>query len=123
MKRDPELVRKILFAVETMPSLPDHESLVIEGYTDEEVSYHVMLLDERKYLKAFNYTTINGPIHYVPWRLTWAGHEFLDAVRAESVWEKTKKALTGSAGSFTFEVIKSVATEIILQGAKRMAGF
>ena len=44
-------------------------------------------------------------------RLTWYGHEFLDAINNDTVWEKTKKSFASSGVSMTFELVKSVATD------------
>ena len=43
-------------------------------------------------------------------RLTWDGHDFLDAIRSKSVWNKTKDAV-GSSGfqSVPFVLLKEAA--------------
>ena len=41
-------------------------------------------------------------------RLTWAGHDYLDAVRDPKIWHKTKEA-TDKVGSWTFEIVKELA--------------
>ncbi len=53
-------------------------------------------------------------------RLTWEGHEFLDTVRSDTVWKKTKKVFTEQGISMTFELVKTVAKEAaagLLKGA------
>jgi hypothetical protein len=40
------------------------------------------------------------------------GYDFLDAVREKSVWENTKRRLSG-AGGWTLELVVSVAKEEI----------
>ncbi len=55
------------------------------------------------------------------WRvkgLTWAGHEFLDAARNDTVWNKTKEIVKDKGGSVPFEVVKDIVIEI----AKKMVG-
>ena len=42
-------------------------------------------------------------------RLTWQGHDFLDAVRNESVWNSTKAKVGKAVGSASLEVIRAVA--------------
>ena len=41
-------------------------------------------------------------------RLTWAGHEFLDAARDDATWGKAKTAVK-TAGGVGFEVLKTWA--------------
>ena len=41
--------------------------------------------------------------------LTWQGHEFLDAVRNDTVWRKTIALIKEKGGSVPFEVVKALA--------------
>ncbi len=50
-----------------------------------------------------------GPINFTATRLTWTGHEFLDATRSDTVWNKTKETFTTKGLDMTFETIKAVA--------------
>ncbi|MFM4928558.1 DUF2513 domain-containing protein [Aeromonas veronii] len=50
-----------------------------------------------------------GPINFTATRLTWAGHEFLDAIRSDTVWNKTKETFTTKGLDMTFDLIKTVA--------------
>lgn len=67
MKRDMELIRKIL--LETESGNQHLESIQIDGYEDGLVRHAVWLLENAGYVNA----RANS--------LTWAGHDFLDAVR------------------------------------------
>jgi len=51
---------------------------------------------------------ICGHIEYGFIELTWCGHEFLDEVRDNEIWRKTKDGAQ-SAGSFSFDLLKSLA--------------
>lgn len=44
-------------------------------------------------------------------RLAWEGHEFLDAVRNDTVWTKTKKVFTEKGVDMSFDLVKTVAKE------------
>ena len=46
-------------------------------------------------------------------QLTWEGHDFLDKVREETVWNRIKEAVAQKGATLTFEIIKSVAPSII----------
>lgn len=46
--------------------------------------------------------------------VTWAGHEFLDTARNETVWTRTKELVKEKGGSASFEVVKALATQVSL---------
>lgn len=99
MKLDKELVREILLAVEAYEEPQGWMTLVIDGRSSNEVSYHVMLLDEAGLLSGISLGGI-GHFEWQPKRLTYRGHEFLDAVRDGEVWRRTKEGAekVGGAG-------------------------
>jgi hypothetical protein len=45
--------------------------------------------------------------------LTWTGHEFLEASRDDSRWNKAKKIITEKTGSFSFEILKSILMDLM----------
>jgi hypothetical protein len=45
--------------------------------------------------------------------LTWAGHEFLEASRDDSRWNKAKKIISEKTGSFSFEILKSILMDLM----------
>jgi Hypothetical protein (DUF2513) len=90
MKRNMELIRDILLAVEAS----DHDlwgwmHLKIADHSPEELSYHVQLLAEAGFLEAQELSSMDG-YEWQPKRLTYAGHEFLDTIRDGEVWRSTK---------------------------------
>jgi len=44
--------------------------------------------------------------------LTFAGHEFLDAIRNDTVWNKTKETFKIKGLDMTFDLIKTVAGSV-----------
>lgn len=44
-------------------------------------------------------------------RLTWPGHEFLDAARNETLWTRTKGNLSNAGVSATFDLLKTLLVE------------
>lgn len=116
MKRDMDLVREIILALEDHPTgYATDAPLAFPGFTEAQVGYHVLIMGEAELLTvdemtAFGDSTPNA----VPVRLTWAGHEFADAVRNDTVWNNTK-ARIGAAGSATLKVWVEVASKFMLQ--------
>ncbi|NLG39121.1 MAG: DUF2513 domain-containing protein [Fibrobacter sp.] len=115
MKRDMDLVRLILFEVEKNEKWDEWKDIKIEGYSQEEIYYHIMLLNEAGLIEA---KILCDGGKWVPYRLTWNGHEFLDASRNETVWKKVKGIMANKGGSFAFEVVKSLVISVSLEMLK-----
>jgi hypothetical protein len=113
MKRDMDLVRAILIEIEKFGTVQQY-TLDIEGYEEQNVAYHVMLLKEASFILAAVAETSDRIIAY-PIRLTWQGHEFLDNARDETRWNEAKKIAGQKGGSMAFDVIKGVLVQLALQ--------
>jgi predicted transcriptional regulator len=116
MKRDMDLCREILRRMEEYPGAELPDRIEIDGKSVEEVSYHVMLLDEAGFIEAIDASSMGG-IDYIPQRLTWEGHEFIEAARDDSLWKKAKDTTLSKAGGLTLDVLKAVLIDL----AKRAA--
>ena len=112
MKRDMDLVREILRLVEDLPFDGGFHDVEIEGRSDESITYHVMLLHEAGFIEAENLTT-QGGVCWKPKRLTYSGHEFLDAARSDTVWQKAKAVTLKSTGTLTLEGLKFALPHVI----------
>lgn len=113
MKRDIELVRLILLEMESVPTYLAEPNLNFDGYSEEEVHYHVMLLDEAGLIVAIDASS-GSDLYWIPQRLTWQGHEFLEASKNNDAWNKTKEIMA-KGGGFVFEVAKSILIKLIEQ--------
>ena len=112
VQRNMELVRAILLKIEAAPT----EQLLdvhITGHTDEEISYHVMLLHKAGLVEAVDCSHMQANC-WKPLRLTWDGHEFIDAVRSDTFWKKTKSFVVEKTGTLTLEAVKA-AIPIVLK--------
>jgi len=76
----------------------------------------MLLLFEAGYIEA-NDLSSDNEVTVVATRLTWEGHEFLDAARSNTNWTKAKTALDG-VGSFTLDILKKVLADIALQSVR-----
>lgn len=112
MTRDMDLARKLLLMIEAHPS-PDGplQQVHVDGYDDQVVSYHIKQLHQAGYIEAQDLSA--QECLWFPGALTWRGHEFLDAVRNDTVWEKTKAAVKDKGGSVPFDVLKDLATSFL----------
>ena len=93
MKRDLDLVRKILEYVEREQEDEPVNLPELEGHTETEVYQHVTMCQERGYLKLAH----RQPVDNRPWpgnrhtgiaQLTWEGHNALDEMRSQSAEPK-----------------------------------
>ena len=117
MKRDWELIRKILLAAE---ELEDPQGYIspndIQGYPPEKVSYHMKLLIEAGLVEG----TCTKALNRAPWcmvfGLTWEGHEFLDAIRNRTAWNRLVEWVREKGFELSFEALK-IALKNILLGA------
>lgn len=48
-------------------------------------------------------------------RLTWSGHEYLDAMRDDTIWKNAKKTILDKTTSWTFEPVKHALTKVIAE--------
>jgi hypothetical protein len=119
MRRDMDLVRRILLAAENKAAEEIGSSDFVDDLTNEAtVAYHLQLMEEAGLIEAniLSFERI-GPVRGTVVRINWEGHDFLDAVRGEEVWRKTKDTVRKSGGSWTFDVMKAIATKLIMHAA------
>ncbi|MCZ6758376.1 MAG: DUF2513 domain-containing protein [Bacteroidetes bacterium] len=116
MERNWETIREILFAAESIE--PDKTLTLSDFSLDRahEISYQILILQEAGYIDALiSKTLARGPRNFHLHRLTWPGHELLDAIRDESIWDKTKSTISSKGVSMTFELVMSVAAQLAKQ--------
>lgn len=109
MKRDWELVRLILLEIEKIPPNGMLFPQQIKGFPPEVVSYHFKILKEAKLIVA------DCDYWCVAKSLTWEGHEFLDRIRENSVWNKVGEMAVKKGLALSFEVIKELSKIAIKQ--------
>ena len=123
MKRDMDIVREILCKISDAPGKPAH-GILIEGKTAEEaekILYHLELLQHAGLLTGETLGGIGMDNVWADLDLTWAGHDFVDAIRDPQIWKETKKGLE-DAGSFTFDLVKALAKGFIKKKIEEHTG-
>ena len=109
MKRDMDLIRAILLKVEESASLGGC-TVQLPGYTAEDQYYNAKLTQDAGLIEAkFHPLTTD----FVVLRLTYAGHEFLDAARNDTFWFKAKETVIKNTGSLTVEGLKLALSALI----------
>jgi hypothetical protein len=115
MRRDFDLVRKLLVYFEEKPG-PEHVEIPpIEGYDELTIKYHLVLLYDAGLLRCEPVTSSSSDrvIYVLPFDLTWDGHEFLAKIRDNGLWQKTKDIILSKGGQLTFNTITTVATMLM----------
>lgn len=107
MHRDLSLIRQIMIAIEASTDVWGASLPTIEGHTKDQVAHHVGLLCQAGYVTASD-PGLLGERDYEQIHLTWQGHEFLDALRDETVWKKVKEKVKSAGGSLSFELVKAI---------------
>jgi len=103
MKRDPDLIRRICFAVEDAPANEYIQEL--DGIDPETFAGHVaLMIDAGLVIGAV--TPLTGVTRAHVERLTWDGHDFADAARSDTLWKKAKEEVIRPGASWTFDLLK-----------------
>lgn len=117
MKRDMELVRKLLFYLEeqTVAKFQECEDIHIDGFDSSQIGHHLVWMYQGGLLSGEISRSSSTPeriISVYPFDLTWKGHEFLNDVRDSVVWIQAKK-VSKSIQSASFQIIWDLAKAII----------
>lgn len=108
MQRDDELIRSLMLDAEASADWRVTEMGAIEIDPDPESdkrAYHLILLCD-----AGLFAREGRAI----FRLTSAGHDWLDAVRDDTIWTKTKDA-AGKVGGASLGIMGAIATGYVKQ--------
>lgn len=113
MKRDMELIRKIVLAVEDGPNGYAPDDLCLGSYTPEQIAYHAYLLIDGGLAKGAITTHMgsSGPSAQVT-SLTWEGHDFADKSRDETLWRKAMAIVQEKGGTVTIEILKDLLAKL-----------
>lgn len=119
MKRDMNLIRQILLWADEQPNGIFSGNPTIEGYTEEQIGYHVYLMEQAGLVKAAVRGSIGLPSPFgLILEITWTGHDFVDAIKDDSLWKKATTTVIKDGASFSFDLVK----EWMLFQAKQTLG-
>ncbi|WP_267428063.1 DUF2513 domain-containing protein [Methylobacterium sp. GC_Met_2] len=113
MKRDMDFIRTVLLDVEAEKMQARYDELI--GKEDEEnglqldkLRYHCKIIADAGFVNCINDMSLGQ----VPIDLTWSGCDFVDTIRDDDVWRKTKSGASKAAGAgfgFIVELAKGYA--------------
>ena len=124
MKRDMELIRELLLAIEdeeTNVTVPASTLRLKNNRDEQEIFYSLQLMTDAGFLEAEMVKSMQGIHDVLIRRMTWEGHEFLDNARNESIWKAAKEIVTQKGVSIE-NVGFGVLTQILASVAKQYFG-
>ncbi len=116
MKLNHDCVRELLLLLEKKLEFSNDVDLLdisIGNFSEEEITYTAMKLNEAQYINAKFIKDVSGQVYGEIYSITWEGHKFLDAIRDNQVWSKTKNALK-KIGSCALDVVGRIASAVVV---------
>lgn len=110
MKRDWDQIRRILIKLEE--SVGEIRASDFDD-PEEVVDYHMNLLIEAGLVEGRCVVTRSQVRSCRIERMSWNGHELLDTMRNQSMWNRIKESAMDKGISLSFEVIMSLAKNLI----------
>lgn len=115
MKRDLELVRGLLVEFENLGLNEVQEAKQIElpPWTTDEITYNCWVMWQSDLIEGIDCSSMSSGRNMLVRGLRPAGHDYLDAVRSETVWNKVKARAAEEGVSMSIEVAKALAISVI----------
>jgi CheY-like chemotaxis protein len=114
VKRDDDYLRQLLLEFEAQPDclvlIVSHMSM---SHEERKRQYHVQLLCD---------AGLMAPVKNATFRMTMQGHDYLDAIRQDGIWEKTKNAVAETGGSASLEIVKALAMGFLKKKIEQHTG-
>ena len=117
MQLTPDCIRDVLLELETFHigvyKVDSFQNFLL-NYSSEKIHYTLIKLYEWSYIK--DKLIISYDLKLITFRvydMTFQGHEFLEKIRSDTVWNQKLKPVFTTIGSMSLEVISSVANSAI----------
>jgi len=111
MKRNWEVIKEILIAVEGSES-PLNAKITLESFDDSKLDvyyYHFDMLCGTNLVDSSIDMGQHGIKYFNIQSLTFEGHDFLDTIRSDTVWNKVKELSMKKSIELTFDSIKKLS--------------
>ncbi|MDQ3247562.1 MAG: DUF2513 domain-containing protein [Pseudomonadota bacterium] len=123
MKRNFDLIRLILLDIESK-TISDRNGTYEFAYDDRDaVAHSLELMLDHGLIEAKDWGTMGDhpADKYGMVRMTWEGADFLDTVRDEEIWKKTKAGAEAAKG-FSFDLLKALAKGFVKKQIEAKTG-
>lgn len=103
MKRDFDLIRKILSTIEEARAGDIITKFSFDGVEPAVVTDHLRMLISEGFVEG---ELPDRRYHrYIIRGLTWKGHDFCDAMKDETLWAKAQETILKPIGGMTFDLL------------------
>jgi hypothetical protein len=115
VQRDMDLIRQLLLDIEgedafdgTPHPYQIPTQIAAQGHSARVVGYHLQILFDAG-LVLGNTPAVGMPVVR---RLTWHGHEFIDNIKSDDIWSRTKARVSGLPGAALSVVVAIAESEV-----------
>lgn len=122
MKLNYDCIRDILLTIEEIPNRKDELILAnfksynkLSKYNEDEIQYNALKLLQEKYVIGLKISDNDTTTVLFLTDLTWLGHELLNDIRSETVFNQTKEKIIKSVGSASLTIFQQLASTIVLK--------
>lgn len=115
MKLNHDCVRDVMLSLEDRLECVDSidfENIKLENFDDKDVLYSLLKLHEAGFLSGKVMRMLDRSVTGYITGITWEGHKFLDTIRDNKVWGKTKTILS-KVSSASVSFASSVASQVL----------
>ncbi|MDT3393938.1 MAG: DUF2513 domain-containing protein [Bacillota bacterium] len=118
MKLNHECVRDLMLAFEDVPygGRPQMDEIVkfnqLSNYSVEDICYCTEKLMQAGYINFQRVKGLGVPFDGIFIEITWEGHQFLDTIKSDTVWEKAKDKVTSTVGTVSLQTLSALAVSI-----------
>lgn len=110
MKRDMDLVRLILTELENSSETLNASVFTDSKHDEQSIAYHFEIMREAGLIESSVCKDSSGVyLDAEAVRLTWAGNDFLSAIRNEKIWKSVKLDIAKKLGDAPFSLIVQLA--------------
>ncbi len=105
MKRDWDVIRAVLIEVEALT--PGTYEAIQYDDEDPTKAAHAMLLWRAGFIQGVDASSSDGD-SIIAQALTWEGHDLLETIRSQAVWERIKTTARDKGIELTFDSVKAL---------------
>lgn len=85
----------------------------LQEYKIEEIVYTSEKLEEAGFIECDIADACGGIIDIVYYSVTFCGHQYLDTIRSQPIWDGVKSTIKTKGLSFSFDIIKTVIPHVL----------
>ena len=117
MRLNPDCIRDILLFIESTTDsnirYVNFETILnaLSQYDEDTIHYHILQIKNSELILELHFSGRNP---FLIGDLSPKGHEFLENIRSDSNWNKTKE-IAGNIGSFSINNLSQIAIGVVTQ--------